>query len=63
MGQARTNRRRRKQMVMNNAQFSGPGVPRYGARKDASARAKREQRKLEKWRKTGSSMALGGGQS
>lgn len=42
MGQANTNARRRRQMAMNNAHLSGPGVSRYGRIKSAEARIRRE---------------------
>lgn len=41
MGQARTNRRRRRQLKMNNAQWSGMGISRYGRIKSAEARVRR----------------------
>lgn len=58
MSVTRTARRRRKQMTQNNNHLSGMGIPRYGTVKDASARARREQRKRERWAKMGS---MGGG--
>ena len=61
MGQARTNRRRRKQMAMNNAQWSGIGVSRYGGRIDYAARARRDERRKQKQAATGSVFATGGG--
>lgn len=57
MGQARVNRRRRKQMAMNNAHLSGPGIPRYKRFADASAKERRLARKKAKWLKTGSMYA------
>lgn len=57
MSQARTARRRRKQMSMNNAQWSGMGIPRYGHTKDIAAQQRRLERKREKWAKTGSTLA------
>ncbi len=63
MSQARTARRRRKQRVNNNSQWSGLGVPRYGRRPDASAAARRAMRKQQKWSKTGSMYAGGGKKS
>jgi hypothetical protein len=57
MSQARTARRRRKQLVNNNSQWSGLGVPRYGRSKDKDAQARRLARKQMQWAKTGSSLA------
>lgn len=57
MSQARTARRRRRQMAMNNAHLSGLRVPRYGAVKDKEAQARKMARKRAKWAATGSSLA------
>lgn len=57
MSMARTARRRRKQATMNNAQWSGLGVPRYGRPPDVTARKARDQRKRVRWAKTGSNLA------
>lgn len=60
MSQARTARRRRKQMANNNSQWSGMRVPRYGRASDAAAQQRRLIRKRLKWAKTGSVLAGGG---
>lgn len=57
MSQARTARRRRRQMANNNSHLSGMGVPRYGRVKDRDAQARRLARKKAKWAKTGSALA------
>ncbi len=54
MSVARTARRRRKQMISNNAHLSGPGVPRYRTVRDMNARSRREARKQARWAALGS---------
>ena len=46
MSQARTNRRRARQLKMNNAHLSGMGVPKY--RKQRSGEAKRLRRERQR---------------
>lgn len=59
MGQARTNARRRKQMLMNNAHLSGMGVSRYGRQKSAAAKAKRRDLDRMKAERRGASFGFG----
>lgn len=56
MGQARVNRRRRRQMAMNNAQWTGMGVPRYGRQQDRDAKARRAARRAAERKAKGSQL-------
>ncbi len=55
MSQARTNRRKAKQMRMDNAHLTGIGIPRYHKQKSAAARQRKIQRLREKAARMGRS--------
>jgi hypothetical protein len=56
MSQARTNRRRARQLKMDNKHLSGLGVPRYAGQKGSSARrAAKRMRAMKKAHRMGRS--------
>lgn len=55
MGQARTNRRRAKQMRSNNSHLSGMGVPRYSKGTSSATRHAKNLRRMAKALRSGRS--------